>query len=351
MATHGATLILARSLCAWWLCVLAAGCDPGSALADIDAGDAHTSHDATSDGGAPPAGLFIPAVVGAWDHVFVPPDGRYLNDHTIALGHDGTWHVYGITNTGTGNPQTEYNFLHATAPSLMGPWTAQMDILMRDTTVGEVVLWAPYAFEPVDHHWVMYYWGGGDLASSPMRGLRRADSDDLNSWTRTERPNMPSPADRPPGGRDPFALRVGGEWLLYSVGVDDQAHGEILVSHCSDLTNLRCWSDPPDVAIMDPVPNFGWGNLESPFVVEYAGMYYLFLTRTADDYSDYVRTSVFRSADPTHFEFPAITDLRAHAAEIVVDAGDYYITSAGWPSAIGEANRGLLIARLEWLPE
>jgi beta-fructofuranosidase len=190
----------------------------------------------------------------------------------------------------------------------------------------------------------MFYWGGTDESVDPRphhRGIRRADSPDLAVWTR---------GGRAPGGRDPMVLQAGGQWLLYSVGNSADNHGQILVS---DSTDLVSWSEPV-VVITDPeaMPwDFTWGNLESPFVVQRAGHYYLFLTRTSPRGSDYVRTQVFRSQDPRHFAWRPINDLYAHAAEVIEDGGRWYLTSAGWPSALGEARRGLSIAPLGWAGE
>jgi hypothetical protein len=122
------------------------------------------------------------------------------------------------------------------------------------------------------------------------------------------------------------------------------------VSRASDPSRADEWNEPETV-IQDPRPDFTWGNLESPFVVQNECGYYLFVTRwniDADD-GDYQRTVVFTSRDPEHFAFEPVTELPAHAAEIVTDdAGRQYITRAGWPGFIGEANRGLSVARMGW---
>jgi arabinan endo-1,5-alpha-L-arabinosidase len=102
--------------------------------------------------------------------------------------------------------------------------------------------------------------------------------------------------------------------------------------------------------LTDPVPAEPWrrGNVQSPYVVKYDGAYYLFVTRKSLSPVDYVRTNVFCSANPLSFEWRPIADLRAHAAEVVVDGDQWFITSAGWTKAIGEMHRGLSLAPLEW---
>jgi beta-fructofuranosidase len=158
------------------------------------------------------------------------------------------------------------------------------------------------------------------------------------------------PSGRAPGGRDPFVLRDADRWLLFSVGVDGASHGQILMSETYN-PSLEEWS-PAKPIITDPVATTPWrrGNLQSPFVAVYDRQFYLSLTRKSPSPIDYVRTEVFCSDDPRHFDWQPIAELRVHAAEIVTDQGQYFITSAGWTKAIGENHRGLSIAPLAWAP-
>lgn len=299
----------------------------------------------TDGAGALPM-MYVPSVAGALEPVFTPNGTRDLNDHTLVLGPDGSWHLYGITDSSVGAPFAERSLLHATAPSLYGPWTEGADILTADPSLNESALWAPHVVARDGDYWTMYYAAGVGAEESPQRTLRRADSPDLEHWARAE--TSPAPADRPPGGRDPMVLWDGTRWILYSVGVDAENHGQIVATTNADLDDPDGWSDLVAV-LTDPVPSFVWGNLESPFVVRYEGWWYLFTTRTADNAIDYVRTIVFRSRDPLAFAWRPLTELRAHAAEVVEGAdGTWYLTSAGWTSYVGEANRGLLVAPLTW---
>lgn len=272
---------------------------------------------------------WVPYVDGAFARVFRPAGTRYLNDHTFARGADGRWHLYGITHESAGDPHAERSLLHATAPALAGPWRDEADILMA--TGREQVLWAPAVFEPAPGRWVMYFWGG-----TPDHRTQRADSTDLVTWVRDAR--------SAPGGRDPFLLHVGGTYYLYSVGVSAARHGTILVTASPDLER---WS-PPAVALEDPERILGWGNLESPTVVVRDDGYYLFVTRTSEANVDYARTVVFFSTDPARFAWAPVTEMLAHAAEVVEVDGQDYITAAGWTLMLGERWRGLSVARLGW---
>lgn len=271
----------------------------------------------------------VPFIDGAFGHVYRPMGTRYLNDHSVVRAPDGRWHVFGITHTSLGVPFAERSLLHAVAPSLDGPWSELPDALM--TAGDERALWAPFVFEASPGRWVMYFWG-----ATPDQRVQRADSEDLSHWIRVPR--------SAPGGRDPFVLRVGSEWLMFSVGVSAAYRGQILVASSADL---ETWSGV-SVALEDPVPCFAWGNLESPTVVERSGVYYLFVTRTSGSSVDYARTVVVASRDPRRFAWAPVTEMLSHAAEVVFDGSQAFITSAGWTSHVGERWRGLMIARLGW---
>lgn len=227
--------------------------------------------------------------------------------------------------------------------------------MTADPALNEAVLWAPHIVTASPGDWVMFYWAGELEPEQPQRGLRRADSRDLWSWRRWEQ--TPDAGERPPGGRDPCLLRDGDRWLLYSVGRDAAFHGQILVTENADLNDPHGWSEPraviTDPLLGDRLPD---GNLESPHVVKHRGYYYLFLTRTGQDYrADYFRTDVFRSTDPMQFQPPdaaewqPITTIEAHAAEVVVDGDQFYLSSAGWTAYVTEQRRGLAIAPFVWV--
>jgi arabinan endo-1,5-alpha-L-arabinosidase len=275
---------------------------------------------------------WIPVVQGPFQRVYRPAGTRYLNDHTLLRGDDGRWHLYGITHESEGDASLERSFLHASSPSLFGPWRDEADALRSEAP--EEALWAPFVLPLSIGHWAMFYYG-----NTPDHRVLRADSGDLHAWRRT--------AASAPGGRDPFVLRIGGSWHLYSVGADEQRQvGQIIVSTSDDL---RTWTTPA-VALEDPVASFGWGNLESPVVVARGGEFYLFVTRTSEARHDYARTMVFCSRDPRRFAWAPVTELLAHAAEVIEDRGEWFVTSAGWTYQVGERWRGLSVAPLGWAP-
>lgn len=281
----------------------------------------------------------IPVVVGEFTRVLVPDRQRYLNDHTIVFDPSTRrWHVFGITDTSVGNPHEEREFLHASADALLGPWRIEPDVLPVEAAAGEQFVWAPFATGQPGA-WQMFF-------TSSVAETTIATSPDLYQWTRS--PNWRDRSMSPTGGRDPMALRVGDRWLLYSVHrrvAPEGVYGQIVVSESRDQ---RTWS-PFRVVLEETGTSFEWGNLESPFVVERDGGYYLFVTRTDVGPSLYHRTSVLFSTTPDHFTWAPITELWAHCAEIVRDGDRWYVSSGGWTSQTGERWRGLLLAPLRWM--
>jgi hypothetical protein len=285
------------------------------------------------------------AVVNYWpgastgvERVFTPANGRYLNDHNFFRTSAGVWHLFGITSSDpTGNPWTEYTFIHATATSPSGPWTEQPDIVPDGNNM--VPKWAPFVVERSAGQYSMFYKHNDGTT-------RRADSTDLMTFTDT--------GYTAPGGRDPMLLKVGSTWYLYSVGANGSCQGQITYSTSTDLIN---WTSPVAL-ITDPVPSYCWGNVESPHVVYYQQQYYLFVTRTGpatfpatNHDPGYFRTYVFRSTTPTGFTgWSPITQLWGHATEVVLNPANstYFMSSCGWPSEVGEAQRGLSIASVRW---
>jgi beta-fructofuranosidase len=137
--------------------------------------------------------------------------------------------------------------------------------------------------------------------------------------------------------RDHFVFKKDdGEYLMYVSGIKNR-RGCISVASSWDLIHweFRGYALTSDEnAPLTPA----WGAMESPFIVEKDGYYYLFVTYTDSGAKTYNDTLVFASKDPLHFgsymaeHDPAIpiTTLYAHAPEILHENGKYYITTCGW---------------------
>lgn len=284
----------------------------------------------------------VPFIRTRVDQVFNPSGGRYLNDHTIIRGTDNVFHLYGITNTGTGNPWGEVSFLHATATTITGPWTEQADALTATPTEG--LIWAPHVVQISSSP--LKYW----MVYTTNEGLNRvAESTDLWTWTRI--------SQTIPGGRDAHLVKIGSTWYCYSVGTNGSGNGTIQVT---TSTNLTSWSATSTV-ITDPDWIYGWGNLESPVLVSRTEGYYLFVTRVGPQGQNdsganthdagYMRTLVFYNAtSPTSFNWTsgANGELHAHAGEVVTVGTTQYLTSAGWPYERSWFYNGLSLGVMKW---
>ena len=84
----------------------------------------------------------IPYIAGKWRILFKPEkNGNYVNDHSIVVGSDGRWHLYGITSF-EGKPAHERYFVHGVGESLDKPFTEVGRSIDRGT-----LAWAPCVVE------------------------------------------------------------------------------------------------------------------------------------------------------------------------------------------------------------
>lgn len=279
-----------------------------------------------------PATILVRA--GEFTLVYDPSVGEsepwYINDHTVVRGPDGTWHLIGITHAEPADPLDEKDLAHATAPAVTGPWTKQPYALSADPSHGETHLWAPHVIE-VDGLFWMFYCGGG--ADGTRYQLSAATSPDLREWTRLPQPLFHDGYD----ARDPFVIRIAGQWVMYYTATSNPAGGNHTVM-CRTSDDLVTWSERRTVYTDAEVGTWG-GGTESPFLVERGGWWYLFIGPRGA----YVGTDVFRSRDPFDFEAAELVGhIDSHAAEVVRDGDDWYVTAAGWQQG------GLHLAPLIW---
>ena len=314
------------------------GGDAGAQARDAAVGAGPTSvSDAGSvpEGRAEPCALPIPQV-GAFERIHDPSEGEltpwYINDHSIVHGPDQRWHLFGITDAEPAlSPKDEVEFAHASAPALTAPmWTKHAAALRADESVGESLLWAPHVIFYEGLYYMFYTAGGQDGRAYQMR---LATSSDLVAWTREPRPLFVDGFE----ARDPFVIRIGERWVMYYTATDEPAGGHHVVAYRTSV-DLRDWGERA-IAFRDESMGLGGGPTESPFVVARDAGYYLFIGPR----NDYVSTAVYFSRDPLGFQGPSITEIEAHAPEIVRDLdGSEYITHAGWGQG------GVFLAPLRW---
>ena len=285
----------------------------------------------------------LPSVVaGEWTHVYDPSVGEdepwYINDHTFIRDDDGTWHLIGITHAEPFQPFDEKHLAHATAPSLLGPWTKQPFALSTDELWGERHLWAPHVLSHDGAYW-MFVCGGGE--SPDKYRIHLAMSDDCWHWTRhTDNPLVVDGYE----ARDPMVLWVDDRWVMYYTATSEAAGGNHVVI-AAESDDLMHWTGRT-VVYRDALQGTGAGPTESPFVVQRDGRFYLFMGpadfgeamqqqargERIDWAKAYSSTLVLASDDPLHFErADAVGEITAHASEVVVDEdGNDWVSHCGW---------------------
>lgn len=280
----------------------------------------------------------IPHITGDWKILFKPEkNGNYVNDHSIVQGADGKWHLYGITSF-EGVPSQERYFVHGVGDSLYIPFDEVGRSIDRGT-----LAWAPCVINKGENYYMFY-------GPSPTS---LAVSFDMFEWFGT---NV-CLKDEPLMGahRDHFVLKIAEDkYLMYVVGVY-QKRGAVSCFSSADLVTWQFEKFALTSGTEAPLKP-AWGAFESPFVVKKDGLYYLFVTYTDCSDSTYNDTLVFCSDDPMHFgsycgdkdAAVPITKLQAHAAEVIEQNGNYYITTCGWNTKPNPNRGAVSIARLEW---
>lgn len=282
--------------------------------------------------------MMLPYINGEWQVLFRPEkNGNYVNDHSLVVGADGKWHLFGITSFG-GGPSQERYFVHGAGNSLDEPF----EEAGRCVDTGKLA-WAPCVIRK-DEYYYMFY------GPSPTS---LAVSFDMYEWfgTSVTLKNEPLMGAH----RDHFVLKTAeNEYIMYVVGVYNKK-GAV---SCFSSTDLLNWNfkgyalTSGDKAPLTPA----WGAFESPFVVKKDNLYYMFVTYTDCSDETYNDTLVFVSEDPLSFgEYNGdcggaipVTRLKAHAAEVLEQNGNYYITTCGWKEKPNPNPGTVSVARLEW---
>lgn len=244
------------------------------------------------------------------------------NDHTFIRDHNSRWHCFGITKpweAGDNSHSAEGLCFHAIAPAgtfaqavQFQSWKDWPKIFLGNCG------WAPTAIK-IDQEY--------NLVGS---NLGRATSTDLQTWTDRGTMNIKG------GNRDPHILFWNDTY--YFLRCD--GNGINLVTS-TDFIN---WTDP--ITIFKP-ENESY-QTESPFLLPYKGLFYLFWTLWDQDdlsTSGYCpRSYVYCSESPSEFNNKSlVAEICAHAPEIIQDeSGEWFISSTDYPY------RGINIAPFEW---
>jgi beta-xylosidase len=283
----------------------------------------------------------LPIITSEWRSWFKPSaTGCYVNDHTVIQSSNGNWHLVGITNHTTKiNPEQERYFVHGWGESIESELKCEERTIDHGTRA-----WAPGVIQEKGKYYLYYGPSPTKMAVSP----------DLFHWINHEIQMVGSPIDA--SHRDHMILKINDyTWVMYVSGVRD-GHGCISAYVSNDLIQWRFVQFALTTRSESMKPS--WGAAESPFVVHYAGYYYLFITYTDCSDETYNDTLVFRSSNPYDFgEFhhgsdgeTVIARLFGHASEVICDvaSGRWYITTCGWPGKNIPHEGAVSVARLEW---
>ena len=313
--------------------------------------------EAIADSTASPAPVFVPRIAGPWQMLVHPErSGHYLNDHAVFQDAAGNWRVIGITSKTPGDYSQEKYF--AVGVSADFPPAAGMTEVEPIADFGDLA-WAPHVIHNGEKYHI--FW-------SPHK-LHQMESQDGIVWENHE-VTMAAPFHK--FFRDGMVLQVAeNQWLLYATA-RGKYYSQVDVYQSFDL---RGWQ------YVRTALSSGWGSehnspfssMESPFVIDYQGHYYLSLTYNNDSFSlpgilllfriwlnpaSYNETLVFHSDNPYDFGVyrgrgnspTLLTELETHAPEFVHhrDTDSWYITTAGWPWVATLTSGEVAVAPLEW---
>jgi beta-fructofuranosidase len=249
------------------------------------------------------------------------PDWR-TNDHTFLKDNNNRWHCFGITRpwvSGDNGHSGEGLCFHAIAPegTFAQAATFQSWRDLPKITVGDCG-WAPASVK-IGHEY--------SLVGSR---LGRVTSTDLLTWTDRGRLNAKG------GNRDPYILHWDNTYYLLRC----DGNGISLITSADFIT----WSAP--ITIYKPKKESY--QTESPVLIPYGGLFYLFWTLwdmadpTTGGYCP--RSFVHCSESPLDFHNkPVLAEYTVHAPEIIQDeSGQWYMSSVDHP------HRGISVAPLAW---
>jgi hypothetical protein len=255
-----------------------------------------------------------------WIRIIEYPD-NHLNDFCLFRAIDGRWHAIGIMGTGTW--ESEISFFHCSSPDLYGPYENHKPLLThlgRGKTDNDAPQkHAPFIFIRGKNYYLFFRRPPGTnlLLKSP----------DLFHW-----PHVPTVVFEENDARDACIQQFDQMYYWYYCQwqlVQGKGRSSIRLRRSADLEH---WSQAVDVHV-DTSRVVGHSHLESPFVIEEAEKYWLFVRdRSLDDRGV---TTVFTSNLPDHFASGErawnMEMENVHAPELVRHEGKWHIARVSGP--------------------
>ncbi|MCY4562580.1 MAG: hypothetical protein OXC03_09880 [Flavobacteriaceae bacterium] len=293
----------------------------------------------------------IPYLVGESRKVFdaKPPDATdnmrwFTNDHNFVIDKSGKLHWFGINNPYPPPGKSLYRYHpylgHLTTEEPLGEW--KREAFAIDESQGTEYVGAPYViWHEESRRWVM-------VVETMLNGRRRMEvvwSDDLYKWERTYKAILPQSLWLT--SRDPHIMKgTDGKYWIHLVSKDGSKRptlSQVVRLKTIDFVNFE--GPLPVMSIADNAPSSG---IESPFIVERDGLWYLFFTYA---HRRYAETIVVLSDNSDYFDYNenVITTLFGHAAEIFEYKGKTYISSCGPEDRHWLNHQSVSLAELIWL--
>ncbi len=266
----------------------------------------------------------------------------FTNDHCFVEDKDGTLHWIGINNPYPPEGKQLYRYHpylgHLKTTRVYGEWERMHFAL--DESNGTEYLGAPYiVWHEESGRWVMVVEVWADV-----RRLEVYWSSDLTDWRDSDTYILPDKLWI--STRDPHIMKGddGKYWIhVVSTGNKGVKQSQVLRIRTKDFVNF----EGPETIL--GINDNNWATLmESPFLVEHKGLWYLFFTYA---HRRYTETLVVVSDNPDHFDYEknTLTTLFGHAAEIFTYNGKQYISSCGPEDQHYLNHQSVSIAELGWL--
>ncbi|WP_439185394.1 hypothetical protein [Carboxylicivirga taeanensis] len=268
-------------------------------------------------------------------------DNRWFtNDHCF-IEKDGVLHWFGINNPYPPQGKDLYRYHpylgHCTTSGTIEEWKREPFAI--DESKGTEYVGAPFVVwhqESQRYAMVVEVW-------HETRRLQVYWSDDLYDWKPQEGYILPETLWI--GTRDPHIMKgTDGKYWIHVVGTGNKGvkQTQVIRIKTKDFVNFE---EPETILGIDDCT---WATLiESPFLLERNGLWYLFFTYA---HRRYAETLVVVSDNPDHFKYEknTITTLFGHAAEIFEYKGKTYITSCGPEDQHYLNSHGITVAELGW---
>ncbi|MCY2954449.1 MAG: hypothetical protein NTU53_21170 [Planctomycetota bacterium] len=258
----------------------------------------------------------IPVVASDWVRV-ADYTGSHLNDFCLFRGLDDRWHAIGIMGTGTWASET--SLFHCSSAKLLGQYEIHEPLLVNlergATANASPQKHAPFVVVSEGMHHLYF-------RRPPGTNLHLA-SPDVFRW-----PAMPDVVFEQRDARDACIQRFEKLWHWYYVQqnrVDGVERSCVMLRTSPDLL---AWTAARP-AFVDFAHEVVHSKLESPFVIQHDGVFYLFVRdRNREDAANPAPVTVWASETPERFAStgaPLTIWPDVHAPEIVAHENKWYV--------------------------